>query len=91
MVIRHRDGTFSFTELFGLPATVSLDLAAGVFGMSLSTAYRRVRLGAFPCRVTKRGRRYVITMAELLRGLGIQDVRVHPDDVEEGAAQARDA
>ncbi|MFB6604439.1 helix-turn-helix domain-containing protein [Streptomyces noursei] len=69
---------------------MSLVFAAGLFGMSHSTAYRRVRRGEFPCAVARVGRRYVVTMSALLRGLGIQDVRIRPDDMEWGARHARE-
>ncbi|MFK0295956.1 helix-turn-helix transcriptional regulator [Streptomyces sp. NPDC090442] len=86
---RRSDDTITLSEAFGLPDAVSLVFAAGLFGMSRSTAYRRVRRGEFPCAVEKVGRRYMVTMNALLRGLGIQDVRIRPDDMERGATHAR--
>lgn len=82
---RRRDESVSFSAMFGLPAEVGLRMAAEALNLSLGTAYRRVRNGSFPCRVRRTGRRYVVRLPDLMRALGIQDVRVHYDDVEAGA------
>ncbi|WP_335932638.1 helix-turn-helix transcriptional regulator [Streptomyces sp. PTD5-9] len=82
---RHRDESVSFTEVFELPTRVNLRTAAEALGLSPATAYRRARQGEFPCRLRKEGRVYVVRLVDLMRGLGIQDVRVHDDDIEAGA------
>lgn len=86
---RHRDESVAFSEVFGLPARVGMRIAAEALGMSLTTAYRRARRGDFPCRLRKEGRVYVVCLPDLMRGLGIQDVRVLYDDIEAGARFAR--
>ncbi|GAQ52326.1 helix-turn-helix transcriptional regulator [Streptomyces acidiscabies] len=85
---RHRDESVPFSEVFGLPPTVSMKTAARALNLSVKTAYKRVKRGEFPCRIRKEGRAYVIHTHDLMRGLGIQDVRVHDDDVEMGARLA---
>lgn len=86
---RHRDESVSFSEVFGLPEEVGLRTAADALNMGLSTAYRRARSGEFPCPLRKAGRRYVVRLPDLMRALGIQDVRVRYDDFEAGARFAR--
>ncbi|OKJ34549.1 hypothetical protein AMK22_18570 [Streptomyces sp. CB01580] len=71
--------------VFGLPAHVDLRTAAKALGLSRTTAYRGARTGAFPCRLCKEGRVYVVRLADIMRGLGIHDVRVRHDDIEAGA------
>ncbi|MGW2628631.1 hypothetical protein ACWC2K_04770 [Streptomyces chattanoogensis] len=82
---RRRDESVPLSEAFGLPAQVNLRTAAKALDLSLSTAYRRARQGDFPCRLHKEGRIYVVRLRDLMRGLGIQDVRVQYDDIEAGA------
>ncbi|WP_274031096.1 helix-turn-helix transcriptional regulator [Streptomyces sp. MMBL 11-1] len=86
---RHRDESVAFSAVFGLPAEMGMRMAADALSLSLSTAYKRARNGEFPCPVRRIGRRYVVRMADLMRTLGIQDVRVHYDDFETGARIAR--
>ncbi|RPK61905.1 hypothetical protein EES43_14955 [Streptomyces sp. ADI96-02] len=74
-----------FSAVFGLPAEVGLRRAAVALDLSPTTAYRRARRGDFPCPVRRSGRRYVVRLPDLMRALGIQDVRVRYDDVEAGA------
>ncbi|WP_329546438.1 hypothetical protein OG548_20945 [Streptomyces sp. NBC_01356] len=62
--------------------------AAKALNLSLGKAYKMAKYGDFPCRLRRRGRIYVVTLHDLMRGLGIQDVRVRYDDVEEGARLA---
>ncbi|MFE4176451.1 helix-turn-helix transcriptional regulator [Streptomyces sp. NPDC056909] len=60
-------------------------MAAEALNLSPSTVYRQVRNGDFPCRVRRTGRRYVVRLSDLMRELGIQEVRVRYDDIEAGA------
>ncbi|MFF3395642.1 helix-turn-helix transcriptional regulator [Streptomyces sp. NPDC002669] len=80
-----RDESVPFSELFGLPLEVGLRTAAKALNLSPSTAYRRAAHGGFPCPLRRKGRTYVVRLPDLMRGLGIQDVRVLYDDVEAGA------
>ncbi|WP_380285967.1 helix-turn-helix domain-containing protein [Kitasatospora purpeofusca] len=80
-----RDESVPFSVLFGLPSEVGLRIAADALGLSVATAYRRIRRGDFPCALRKVGRTYVIRTVDLMRALRIQDVRVHHDDIEAGA------
>lgn len=82
---RHRDESVSLSDVFGLPAEVGMRVAAKALNLSLGTAYKRARRGDFPCRLRRRGRIYSVAVHDLMRGLGIQDVRVRYDDIEEGA------
>ncbi|MFF8453376.1 hypothetical protein ACF06T_02490 [Streptomyces albidoflavus] len=86
---RHRDESIAFSAVFGLPAEVGMRMAAGALSLGLSTAYKQARKGEFPCPLRKVGRRYVVRLTDLMRALGIQDVRVHYDDIEAGARVAR--
>lgn len=47
---RRRSDTVTFPELFELPVTVPLAIAARAFDMSMATAYRKVADGTFPAR-----------------------------------------
>ncbi|MBD0747821.1 hypothetical protein [Streptomyces sp. CBMA152] len=85
---RHRDESVPFSAVFGLPAEVGMRVAAKALNVSLGTAYKQARRGDFPCRLCRRGRIYVVALHDLMRGLGIQDVRVRYDDIEEGARLA---
>ncbi|MFI5616200.1 hypothetical protein [Streptomyces sp. NPDC051567] len=82
---RHRDESVPFSAVFGLPAEVGLRTAADALDLGLTTAYKQARRGDFPCPLRKIGRTYVVRMPDLMRALGIQDVRVHHDDFEAGA------
>ncbi|MFE2938777.1 helix-turn-helix domain-containing protein [Streptomyces sp. NPDC059255] len=82
---RRRDESVPFSEIFGLPAEVDLRTAAKALNLGLATAYRRAKRGDFPCALRKVGRRYVVRLPDLMRGLGIQDVRVLYDDIDAGA------
>ncbi|GLX23897.1 MULTISPECIES: helix-turn-helix domain-containing protein [Streptomyces] len=76
-------------EAFDLPLSVGLQTAAAAYGLSLSTAYKLVRQGRFPCEVRRVGGRYRIATAVLMRSLGIEEMPVYLDDVENGAAICR--
>jgi helix-turn-helix protein len=75
----------AFPELFELPVVVDMGTAAHALGISRNTAYRLVRHGAFPCAVLRPGWRYRVPTVGLMRSLGIENLPVYLDDVEEGA------
>ncbi|KOV36820.1 hypothetical protein ADK60_06260 [Streptomyces sp. XY431] len=77
-----------FAEAFDLPLSVDLRTAARAFGVCPGTAYRLIRLGAFPCPVLRMGRRYRIPTALLLRSLGIEERPVYAADLRAGAGYA---
>ncbi|MGW7516939.1 helix-turn-helix transcriptional regulator [Streptomyces sp. NPDC054796] len=74
-----------FAEVFDLPLCTDLRTAARVFGVSMSTAYRLVGLGQFPCPVLRVGGCYRIPTAFMLRALGIEERPVYAVDLEAGA------
>lgn len=76
------------SDLF--PATVDLRFAAGQLQVSMSTAYRWMRGNKFPCPAIKVGRSYVIEMKDLMRSLGIQDIRIRWSHVQAGIDFARE-
>ena len=78
--------TLTFPELFELPTTVDLATAARAFGFSMSTAYRLTSRRAFPCDVLRPTWRYRVPTAALMTALGIDQVPVSADDIEEGIA-----
>jgi hypothetical protein len=80
----------TFPELFGLPVVVDLTTAARAFGISIGTAYKTVRLGVFPCATLRIGHQYRVPTSGLIRSLEIDQAPVYADDVEQGAAFARD-
>ena len=77
-----RDRYVMLSDTF--PRTVGMKFAAYQLGVSTSTAYRWVKLDRFPCRFKRNGRRYVFSMRDLMRCLGIQDIRVYWSDVQAG-------
>lgn len=86
---RRKPDTVTFPELFELPVTVPLSVAARAFDMSMATAYRKVADGTFPCETIRVGNRHKVPVAELMRRLGVECVSVHLDDVEAGMHIAR--
>lgn len=79
----------TFPELFALPVTVSLTIAARAFGISMTTAYRLAGHDAFPCRVLRPTHRYRVPTASLIAALEIELHPVHADDLHEGIDFAR--
>ncbi len=77
-----------FAEALDLPLSVDLRTAARAFGICLATAYKLVRVGAFPCPVLRVGGRYRIPTAYLLRTLGIEERPVYAVPLEDDAASA---
>ncbi|MEU8551033.1 helix-turn-helix domain-containing protein [Streptomyces roseoverticillatus] len=77
-----------FAEAFDLPLSIDLRTAARAFGVCPGTAYKLIRLGAFPCTVLRVGRQYRIPTAYLLRSLGIEERPVYAVDLEAGATHA---
>ncbi|MFJ5228794.1 helix-turn-helix domain-containing protein [Kitasatospora sp. NPDC088391] len=77
-----------FAEAFDLPLSIDLRTAARAVGVCPGTAYKLIRLGAFPCPVLRVGRKYRVATTDLLRALGIEERPVYSDDLEAGAIHA---
>ncbi|UED87957.1 DNA-binding protein [Streptomyces profundus] len=77
-----------FAEAFDLPLSVDLRTAARAFDICPGTAYKLIRLDAFPCPVLRLGWRYRIPTAHLLRSLGIEERPVYAADLEAAATHA---
>nr|WP_245240422.1 helix-turn-helix domain-containing protein [Streptomyces spiramenti] len=77
-----------FAEALDLPLSVDLRTAARAFGICPATAYKLIRLGAFPCPVLRVGGRYRIPTAYLLRALGIEERPVYAVPPADDAALA---
>ncbi|PJN28200.1 helix-turn-helix domain-containing protein [Kitasatospora sp. CB02891] len=77
-----------FAEAFDLPLTIDLRTAARAVGVCPATAYKLIRLGAFPCPVLRVGWKYRIATADLMRSLGIDERPVYAADMEAGARYA---
>ncbi|MFC4328859.1 helix-turn-helix domain-containing protein [Streptomyces andamanensis] len=78
----------TFAEAFDLPLSVDLRTAARALAICRGTAYKLIRLGAFPCPVLRVGGQYRIPTAFLLRSLGIEERPVYAVDLEAGATHA---
>jgi len=59
-------------ELLGLPAAIDLDTANRAIGLGRSKGYELARLGTYPCRVLRLGKKYRVITADLLRLLGVE-------------------
>lgn len=75
-----------FAEALDLPLSVDVRTAARAFGICLTTAYKLIRLGTFPCPVLRVGGRYRIPTAYLLRTLGIEERPVYAVPLEDDVA-----
>ena len=62
--------TMAEDELFALPVSVSLPVAARALGIGVSAAYPLAEAGEFPVPVRKRGGYYRCNKADILRELG---------------------
>ncbi|MER5348939.1 hypothetical protein ABT093_01175 [Kitasatospora sp. NPDC002551] len=60
-------------ELLALPVAIDLDTANRAIGLGRSKGYELARLGDYPCRVLRLGKKYRVITADLLRLLGIED------------------
>lgn len=60
-------------ELFALPVSVPLVIAARAFGLARTKAHELARSGDFPCRVIRVGQRYRVPRSALLEALGYND------------------
>ncbi len=58
-------------ELFELPATLSVPVAADALGIGTTLAYELIKTGRFPCAVLRLGRLYRVPRAGLLEVLGL--------------------
>jgi predicted DNA-binding transcriptional regulator AlpA len=63
----------SIEEVRRLPATIDVPTAGRVFGFGRAKAYRLAHDGNFPCKITKIGRNYRVSVADLRRALNIDD------------------
>ncbi|MFJ2895164.1 helix-turn-helix domain-containing protein [Streptomyces sp. WC2508] len=77
-----------FAEALDLPLSVDLRTAARAFGICPATAYKLIRLSAFPCPVLRVGGRYRIPTADLLRTLGIEERPVYAVPLDDDPALA---
>ncbi len=75
----------TFPELFKLPTSVPLSLAAKALGVHVNTAYKLIREGTFPCPVMRVGGRYRVATRALLIALHIDEIPIHLEDVNNGA------
>lgn len=57
-----------------MPATLTVEQASKILGVSKSSAYASVRSNSFPCPVIKIGGRYVVPIQPLLDLLGINEL-----------------
>jgi len=84
------DPTASASTPEGFPAAttkyVSFEAAAKALGISQALATKAALRGEL--RTSWMGRSRVVSVRSLMQALGIADVIVHPDDVENGAASA---
>ncbi|MFJ6129984.1 DNA-binding protein [Streptomyces griseoviridis] len=71
-----------FAEALDLPLCVDLRTAARAFGICAATAYKLIRLDAFPCTVLRVGGRYRIPTACLLSSLGIEERPIYAVSLE---------
>lgn len=69
-------GGMSLTELGALPAVIDLVTAGRALGLGRTKSYQLAQTGAFPCRVIRVGKRYLVPTPELLTLLGY----THPTD-----------
>ena len=60
-------------ELFRLPVSVPLVIAARAFGLARTKAHELARADEFPCRVIRVGQRYRVPRSALLEALGYAD------------------
>nr|WP_237531332.1 DNA-binding protein [Streptomyces sp. SID3212] len=77
-----------FAEALDLPLSVDLRTAARAFAICPATAYKLIRLDAFPCPVLRVGGRYRIPTAYLLHTLGIEERPLYAVSPEDEAAPA---
>lgn len=74
-VLSQQDDVLSMSarELFALPVSVPLVIAARAFGLARTKAHELARAGEFPCRVIRVGQRYRVPRSALLEALGYSD------------------
>ncbi|MCB5909662.1 helix-turn-helix domain-containing protein [Streptomyces pinistramenti] len=80
-----RYGPLSFAEMLALPVVVDLHTAARALDVCVSTAYRMIDAGTFPCTVLRAGYRYRVPTALLMRALGIEEHPLYAVDPETDA------
>lgn len=62
---------WSCRDVLALPAVIDVVTAGRVLGMGRTKSYALARAGAFPCRVIRAGRTYLVPTPELWRLLGL--------------------
>ncbi len=75
----------STEEIRALPAAFAFDpVVPAAFGLSRSAAYRALAAGQLPIRTLRLGRKLIVTRADLMAALNIEDVQpsqaAHSDD-----------
>jgi excisionase family DNA binding protein len=70
MAMKKKEGRNEFARL-----TITISEAAGILGISRSTAYESVRNGTFPVAVIKIGKRLVISRAAIEQVLGTPPIQ----------------
>jgi hypothetical protein len=75
----------NFMKLFRPPQFIDLKTVADVIGISMNTAYQRVKLRKFRFAVFKEGRSYQIPTTSLASSMGIYMDEIDFDDVLSGA------
>jgi hypothetical protein len=58
-------------ELLALPATFGLEVAGRAWGYGRTKSHELARADEFPCKVMRKGKRYVVRKADLFTALGI--------------------
>ncbi|MFI9462947.1 helix-turn-helix domain-containing protein [Streptomyces xiamenensis] len=77
-----------FAEALDLPLCIDVRTSARALGICPATAYKLIRLGAFPCPVLRVGGQYRIATAHLLLALGIEERPVYAVPVADDADPA---
>jgi Helix-turn-helix domain len=67
-------------QVLALPPTVDVVTACAALGLGRTLGYELIRRGAFPTRVLKVGRRYLIPTADLRAVLGLPDITPARDE-----------
>jgi hypothetical protein len=66
----------STEEIRALPAAFAFDpVVPAAFGISRSAAYRALAAGQLPIRTLRLGRKLIVTRADLMAALSIEDVQ----------------
>ena len=63
--------TLSLADIDTLPVVMDLVTAGRALGLGRTKSYELARAGAFPCRIIRVGKSYLVPTAELLTLLGL--------------------